>query len=39
MQNIIEYTAIGTAVAHVRDGDPRKAATPPAPAIVVPLDR
>jgi uncharacterized protein YbjQ (UPF0145 family) len=39
VQNVIEYTAIGTAVAHVRDGDPRKAATPPAPAIVVPLDR
>jgi uncharacterized protein YbjQ (UPF0145 family) len=37
--NVIEYTAIGTAVAHVREGDPRKAATPPAPAIVVPLDR
>ena len=37
--NVIEYTAIGTAVAHVRDGDPRKAATPPAPQIVVPLDR
>jgi uncharacterized protein YbjQ (UPF0145 family) len=37
--NVIEYTAIGTAVAHVREGDPRKAAIPPAPAIVVPLDR
>jgi uncharacterized protein YbjQ (UPF0145 family) len=39
MQNVIEYTAIGTAVAHVADGDPRKAAQPPAPVIVVPLDR
>ncbi|HEY8039248.1 MAG TPA: heavy metal-binding domain-containing protein [Polyangiaceae bacterium] len=39
MQNVIEYTAIGTAVAHTRDGDPRKAASPPAPQIVVPLDR
>jgi uncharacterized protein YbjQ (UPF0145 family) len=38
-RNIIEYTATGTAVAHVREGDPRKAAKPPAPAIVVPLDR
>jgi uncharacterized protein YbjQ (UPF0145 family) len=38
-RNIIEYTATGTAVAHLRDGDPRKAASPPAPAIVVPLDR
>jgi uncharacterized protein YbjQ (UPF0145 family) len=37
--NVIEYTAVGTAVAHVREGDPRKAASPPAPAIVVPLDR
>jgi len=39
MRNVIEYTAVGTAVAHVRDGDPRKADRPPAPAIVVPLDR
>jgi len=39
MRNVIEYTAVGTAVAHVRDGDPRRAASPPAPAIVVPLDR
>ena len=31
--------AIGTAVAHLREGDPRKAPSPPAPAIVVPLDR
>jgi len=37
--NVIEYTAIGTAVAHVKEGDPRKAATMPAPSIVVPLDR
>jgi hypothetical protein len=39
MRNVIEYTAVGTAVAHVKNGDPRRAATPPAPAIVVPLDR
>jgi uncharacterized protein YbjQ (UPF0145 family) len=39
MQNIVEYTAFGTAVAHLAPGDPRRAATPPAPAIVVPLDR
>jgi uncharacterized protein YbjQ (UPF0145 family) len=38
-KNVIEYTAIGTAVAPLREGDPRKAARPPAPAIVVPLDR
>ena len=37
--NVIEYTAIGTAVAHVKEGDPRKAAAMPAPSIVVPLDR
>jgi uncharacterized protein YbjQ (UPF0145 family) len=39
VNNVIEYTAIGTAVAHVQEGDPRKAAKPPAPVIVVPLDR
>ena len=39
MRNVIEYTAVGTAVAPTAPGDPRKAATPPAPAIVVPLDR
>jgi uncharacterized protein YbjQ (UPF0145 family) len=39
VRNVIEYTAIGTAVAHLQEGDPRKAARPPAPAIVVPLDR
>jgi uncharacterized protein YbjQ (UPF0145 family) len=39
VRNVIEYTAIGTAVAHLKEGDPRKAAVPPAPAIVVPLDR
>lgn len=38
-KNVIEYTAIGTAVAPVRPGDPRKAERPPAPQIVVPLDR
>jgi uncharacterized protein YbjQ (UPF0145 family) len=38
-KNVIEYTAIGTAVAPVRSDDPRKAERPPAPAIVVPLDR
>jgi uncharacterized protein YbjQ (UPF0145 family) len=38
-QNVVEYTAVGTAVAPVRNGDPRKAGTHPAPAIVVPLDR
>jgi uncharacterized protein YbjQ (UPF0145 family) len=39
MRSVVEYTAIGTAVAHVQDADPRKAVAPPAPTIVVPLDR
>jgi uncharacterized protein YbjQ (UPF0145 family) len=38
-KNVIEYTAVGTAVAHLRQGDPRKADVPPAPQIVVSLDR
>ena len=38
-KNVIEYTAVGTAVAHLRQGDPRKANVPPAPRIVVSLDR
>jgi uncharacterized protein YbjQ (UPF0145 family) len=38
-KNVIEYTATGTAVAPVQSGDPRKAERPPAPKIVVPLDR
>jgi uncharacterized protein YbjQ (UPF0145 family) len=38
-KNVIEYTAVGTAVAHLRPGDPRKASVPPAPQIVVSLDR
>jgi uncharacterized protein YbjQ (UPF0145 family) len=37
--NVIEYTAVGTAIAPLREGDPRKAAQLPAPNIVVPLDR
>ncbi len=36
--NLIEYTAVGTAVAHTAKDDPRKAATLPAPTVVVPLD-
>jgi uncharacterized protein YbjQ (UPF0145 family) len=38
-KNVLEYTAVGTAVAHLRQGDPRKANVPPAPQIVVSLDR
>ncbi len=37
--SIIEYSAIGTAVARLRDDDPRRAKKLPAPTIVVPLDR
>jgi uncharacterized protein YbjQ (UPF0145 family) len=36
--NLIEYTAVGTAIAHIAEHDPRKAATLPAPVVVVPLD-
>ncbi len=35
---LIEFTAVGTAVAHTDPSDPRKAATHPSPTIVVPLD-
>jgi uncharacterized protein YbjQ (UPF0145 family) len=37
--NVVEYTAIGTAVAPLWPGDPRQAPTLPAPTVVVPLDR
>nr|HEX4317017.1 heavy metal-binding domain-containing protein [Kofleriaceae bacterium] len=36
---VVEFTAVGTAVAHLQPGDPRRAAQLPTPAIVVPLDR
>jgi uncharacterized protein YbjQ (UPF0145 family) len=36
---VVEFTAIGTAVAPLPAGDPRRAAQLPMPAIVVPLDR
>jgi uncharacterized protein YbjQ (UPF0145 family) len=36
---VVEFTAFGTAVALLAQGDPRRAATLPQPAIVVPLDR
>lgn len=38
-RSVIEYTAVGTAVAHLKEGDPRRAERPPAPSIVVSLDR
>jgi uncharacterized protein YbjQ (UPF0145 family) len=36
---IVEFTALGTAIAPLAAGDPRKAPTPPRPKLVVPLDR
>lgn len=36
---VVEYSAIGTAVAPLADGDPRRHAQLPNPTIVVPLDR
>jgi uncharacterized protein YbjQ (UPF0145 family) len=36
--NLIEFTAVGTAVAHLHDHDPRRAPELPAPVVVVPLD-
>jgi uncharacterized protein YbjQ (UPF0145 family) len=36
---VVEFTAIGTAVAPLAPTDPRRAAQLPAPTIVVPLDR
>ncbi len=36
---VVEFTAVGTAVAPLQAGDPRRAAQLPVPAIVVPLDR
>ena len=36
---IVEFTALGTAIAPLADGDPRRAPTPPRPKLVVALDR
>jgi uncharacterized protein YbjQ (UPF0145 family) len=36
---VVEYSAIGTAVTALAEGDPRRAAQLPSPQIVVPLDR
>lgn len=36
---IVEFTALGTAIAPLQQGDPRRAPTPPRPKLVVPLDR
>jgi uncharacterized protein YbjQ (UPF0145 family) len=36
---LVEFTAVGTAVALLRSDDPRRAPTHPRPQLVVPLDR
>jgi len=36
---IVEFTALGTAIAPLHPNDPRRAQTPPRPRLVVPLDR
>jgi uncharacterized protein YbjQ (UPF0145 family) len=36
---IVEFTALGTAIAPLGDGDPRRAKELPKPMVVVPLDR
>ena len=36
---IVEFTALGTAIAPLADDDPRRTAKPPKPRLVVPLDR
>jgi uncharacterized protein YbjQ (UPF0145 family) len=35
---LVEFSAVGTAIAHLHPGDPRRAATPLRPQLVVPLD-
>jgi uncharacterized protein YbjQ (UPF0145 family) len=36
---IVEFTALGTAIAPLADADPRRSTPPPRPRLVVPLDR
>lgn len=36
---IVEFMALGTAIAHLKEGDPRRGIAPPKPKLVVPLDR
>ncbi len=36
---VVEFTAVGTAVAPLHPSDPRRSATPPKPTVVVPMDR
>ena len=36
---IVEFTALGTAIAPLAPNDPRRKPTPPKPRLVVPLDR
>jgi uncharacterized protein YbjQ (UPF0145 family) len=37
--NLVEYTAVGTAIASLHPSDPRRAPAATTPAVVVPLDR
>jgi uncharacterized protein YbjQ (UPF0145 family) len=39
MVPVVEFTAVGTAVAPLHPSDPRRAKAPPKPTVVVPLDR
>ena len=36
---IVEFTALGTAIAPLVESDPRRKVAPPKPRLVVPLDR
>lgn len=36
---VVEFTAVGTAIAALRPDDPRRSKDPPRPRVVVPLDR
>ena len=36
---LVEFTALGTAIAPLAPGDPRRAQKLPTPTLVVPLDR
>jgi len=36
---VVEFTAVGTAIASLRPGDPRRVTAPVKPLVVVPLDR
>jgi hypothetical protein len=35
---LVEFSAVGTAIAYLREDDPRRSPTHPRPQLVVPLD-